>query len=112
MRAASRHRIPAHAVRSNLEGVYALPPPPEGFNPLTASNTTLRRYGIPPRPDPKRSPQGLQAWGARSTGRWGLRRAGLRDWSRDPTPASTPPEPGGSDDLQHRQHMGRVRFER
>jgi hypothetical protein len=54
--------IPANALRTNLEGVYALPPPPEGFNPLTADNRILQMYGLPLRPDAKRNPQALRAW--------------------------------------------------
>jgi hypothetical protein len=54
--------LPSNALRTNLEGVYALPPPPEGFRPLTADNRVLQMYGLPLRPDAKRNPQALRAW--------------------------------------------------
>lgn len=35
---------------------------PKGFNPLTASKTTLLRHGIAPRPDEKKEPELYKAW--------------------------------------------------
>lgn len=43
-----------------LDGMRAYEPPPEGFDPHTAPQEVLRRYGLPRRPDPDREP-GL-AW--------------------------------------------------
>ena len=34
----------------SLPLVYSYPPPPPGFQPLTASNEDLAKYGLPPRP--------------------------------------------------------------
>jgi len=45
-RARSRQRVPEYALPTNLQGVCALPPPPEGFNPLAANNATLIKFGI------------------------------------------------------------------
>ncbi len=35
---------------------------PKGFNPLTASKTTLMRHGIAPKPDAKKEPELYKAW--------------------------------------------------
>lgn len=37
---------------------------PKGFNPLTASKTTLLRHGIVPKPDAKKDPELFKAWHA------------------------------------------------
>ncbi len=36
--------------------------PPEGFDPLTASKTTLMRHGIVPKPDEEKEPELYKAW--------------------------------------------------
>ncbi len=54
--------VPRKALLTNLAGVYALPPPPEDFCPVTADNKLLKIYGLPLRPDAKENPQALRAW--------------------------------------------------
>jgi hypothetical protein len=39
-----------------------LPLPPEGFDPVTASNAELQRFGYPRRPDSDASPQAFEHW--------------------------------------------------
>ncbi|WP_053957941.1 hypothetical protein [Sulfobacillus thermosulfidooxidans] len=41
--------------------VSSIPAPPKGFNPLTATDAQLAKYGLPPRPTPVGSPQ-YKAW--------------------------------------------------
>jgi hypothetical protein len=53
---------PLTAVPTNLPGVTATPGPPEGFDPLTASDHELARYGFPRRPDPEKAPSAYTAW--------------------------------------------------
>jgi hypothetical protein len=36
--------------------------PPAGFDPLTASDDELQRYGFPPRPDAKKAPEAYTQW--------------------------------------------------
>jgi Peptidase A4 family len=50
------------ALETNIKGVYTFEPPPEGFDPRTASNALLKKYHLPLRPDPDRTPQALRAW--------------------------------------------------
>jgi len=38
-------------IPTNIEGIYAYPTPPEGFDPITASDQELAAYGLPLRPD-------------------------------------------------------------
>jgi hypothetical protein len=47
-----------------VEGVVIYPRPPAGFDPLTASNNELKRYGFPPRPDAQKAPQAYRHWRA------------------------------------------------
>ena len=42
--------------------IQAIAGPPQGFDPVTASAAELNRYGIPPRPDPKKDPTGFAIW--------------------------------------------------
>jgi hypothetical protein len=57
-----RPSFPENARATNLKGVYTFEPPPQDFNPLTASDVLLRKYRLPLRPDPDKSPQALRAW--------------------------------------------------
>ena len=52
----------AETVETNLAGVRALLPPPRAFDPSKASDVDLARYGLPPRPDPLKSPQVFASW--------------------------------------------------
>ena len=45
-----------------MEGVRVFPPPPKGFDGLTATKTDLARHGIPPRPDPRTQPERAALW--------------------------------------------------
>jgi hypothetical protein len=57
-------QVPENAVtnQTTVEGLTTYPEPPPGFNPLTASDTELRRYGFPPRPDVKKTPEAYRQW--------------------------------------------------
>jgi hypothetical protein len=43
-------------------GQTSSPRPPAGFDPLTASDNELKRYGFPPRPNAKRAPEAYKQW--------------------------------------------------
>jgi hypothetical protein len=62
--------IPAHAasaaVETEVPGVAAFAPPPAGFNPLTADDSELDRYGFPPRPSRKLGADVLARWEKRA----------------------------------------------
>ena len=45
-----------------LQGIKQAPPPPEGFKPMSASNSDLLKYGFPPRPDKNASPKASTMW--------------------------------------------------
>lgn len=47
---------------TNIEGIRTFPAPPEGFEPLHASDEELASYGIPPRPDSVSDPDGYRRW--------------------------------------------------
>ena len=50
------------ADQTNAPGVVSYPQPPAGFDPLTASDKELTRYGFPPRPDPEKAPEAYAHW--------------------------------------------------
>jgi Peptidase A4 family len=52
----------AATIPTNIEGIRAYPPPPKGFNTLTASDEELAAYGIPIRPDKVKDPNGYRQW--------------------------------------------------
>jgi hypothetical protein len=52
----------ANRLPTNLPGVTTAVAPPEGFNPLEASDTELATYGFPPRPDPQEHPAANATW--------------------------------------------------
>jgi hypothetical protein len=45
-----------------VQGVITYPEPPPGFDPLTASDKDLTRYGFPPRPDARKAPESYRHW--------------------------------------------------
>ncbi len=45
-----------------LSNVMTFEPPPPGFNPLTATDDLLEKYGYPHRPDPDKEPQLSKLW--------------------------------------------------
>jgi Peptidase A4 family len=47
---------------TNIPGATTTAPPPEGFNPLTASDSELEYYGYPPRPDQSEAPKAFASW--------------------------------------------------
>lgn len=52
----------APKIATSVEGVYAFPAAPRGFNPFTASNTELLTYGLPDRPDQATDANGYALW--------------------------------------------------
>ncbi len=54
--------IPSNRVATNLPGVTTSIAPPEGFNPLMASDEELATFGFPPRPDGAANPKGYASW--------------------------------------------------
>ncbi len=48
--------------QSIAQAVVQYPPPPRGFEPLSASEAELANYGIPPRPDPRSAPVAFRHW--------------------------------------------------
>jgi hypothetical protein len=50
------------ADQTNAPGVVSYPQPPAGFDPNTASDKELTRYGFPPRPDPEKAPEAYAHW--------------------------------------------------
>jgi hypothetical protein len=59
-------------------------PVPEGFDPRTASDTELRRYGLPRRPHPEREPAAHRLW--QKAFRQPLRFVDVELHERPPTP--------------------------
>jgi hypothetical protein len=55
-------------VSTSIPGVQAFLPLPKDFNPETASNDELLRYGLPPRPNRQESPVAFKAWQSRVEG--------------------------------------------
>jgi hypothetical protein len=49
-------------IQTNLPGVTSAPAPPDGFDPISASDQDLETYGFPPRPDAKAQPKVYAAW--------------------------------------------------
>jgi len=46
----------------NIEGLRLFPPPPKGFDLLTASKRELTRHGLPQRPDSRMQPELAALW--------------------------------------------------
>jgi hypothetical protein len=49
-------------VSTGIAGIRTFPGPPEGFDPLSAADSDLARYGYPPHPDPQANPDGYAVW--------------------------------------------------
>lgn len=47
---------------TNLPGTTTIAAPPQGFDPLTASDEDLQYYGFPPRPDQNDAPDAYANW--------------------------------------------------
>jgi hypothetical protein len=54
--------LSAANVPTNIAGVNTYPDPPNGFNPLTASDEELASYGFPTRPDKQADPDHYRMW--------------------------------------------------
>jgi len=57
--------VPAESVAANAflsPGMQVHSQPPAGFDPLTASDLELQRFGFPPRPDARATPQQYAIW--------------------------------------------------
>ncbi len=55
-------QLAPNRVATNLTGATTAIAPPDGFNPLEASDEDLAAYGFPPRPDASAAPQGFATW--------------------------------------------------
>jgi len=44
-------------IETELAGHLFVEPPPKSFQPLRATDEELEKYGLPHRPDPKKSPR-------------------------------------------------------
>jgi len=49
-------------LETEIPGHFIFEVPPHGFSPARASDTELRRYGLPHRPDPKKFPKQARLW--------------------------------------------------
>ncbi len=47
---------------TNLAGVTTIAAPPEGFDPINASDADLAYHGFPPRPDQDAAPKAYASW--------------------------------------------------
>jgi hypothetical protein len=47
-----------------VQGMTTYPQPPADFDPVTASDSELKRYGFPPRPDAHKAPEAYRHWRA------------------------------------------------
>src|SRR5579871_901425 len=54
--------VSAANVATNIASVHTYAPPPQGFNPVTASAEDLATYGFPQRPDRQTAAQHYAAW--------------------------------------------------
>ena len=52
----------APKLETSVSGVHAFMAPPNGFNPLTATNAELWQYGLPDPPDKAVDPKGYELW--------------------------------------------------
>jgi hypothetical protein len=59
---AARKTIMARKALPKMKGVRVFPPPPKGFDGLTATKADLARHGLPPRPDPRTQPALAALW--------------------------------------------------
>jgi hypothetical protein len=55
-------QLGANRVATNLPGATTSIAPPQGFNPLEASDAELSTYGFPPRPDSALEPKAFATW--------------------------------------------------
>ncbi len=58
----SAQQLKPNELATNLPGVTTFAAPPQGFDPLTASDQDLAEYGFPPRPDQATSAKAFASW--------------------------------------------------
>jgi hypothetical protein len=54
--------LSAANVPTNIASIHTYPEPPNGFNPVTASDVELATYGFPQRPDKQADPDHYALW--------------------------------------------------
>jgi hypothetical protein len=54
--------VSAANVPTGISGVHTFPAPPQGFNPVSASDAERITYGFPPRPDQQADPDHYAMW--------------------------------------------------
>ena len=54
--------VDSSTTRTATNKVFTYSEPPDGFNPLSASDAELAKYGFPPRPDSRVSPALYDQW--------------------------------------------------
>jgi hypothetical protein len=54
--------VSAAKVPTNIANIHTYPDPPQGFNPLTASDVELATYGFPQKPDKQTDPDHYAMW--------------------------------------------------
>jgi hypothetical protein len=54
--------VSAANVSTNIPGIHTYAEPPNGFNPVTATDVELATYGFPPRPDQQADPDHYALW--------------------------------------------------
>ncbi|MGA7315489.1 MAG: G1 family glutamic endopeptidase [Silvibacterium sp.] len=59
---AQQQQLKPNELATNIVGVTTIAAPPEGFNPLDASDQDLEYYGFPPRPDQVAAPKAFASW--------------------------------------------------
>jgi hypothetical protein len=59
---ASVAQLQPNELSTNIAGTTTIAAPPQGFNPLTASDTELAFNGFPPRPDQFSAPKAYASW--------------------------------------------------
>jgi hypothetical protein len=77
----------ARGSRLTSDGLKVFPPPPMGFDALTATKRTLARHGLPERPDPRTQPALAALWE-----RTARRYRGFEHVAADLVPADHPPQ--------------------
>lgn len=87
------------SVETNIAGVRTFNAPPQGFNPLNASETELASFGFPPRPSKETDPQNYAQWVramAAAKNRWNGKLRDMGASSMPAKPAHAPVTPDAS----------------
>ena len=59
---AQQQQLKPNELPTNIAGVTTIAAPPQGFNPLNASDQDLEYYGFPPRPNEVEAPKAFARW--------------------------------------------------